>query len=86
MAVIEGLDAERIAGEEERALAVVPNGKSKHTAQARQAALAPVCIGREQNFCIAVCPKGPSGGGEFVAEPAEVVDRAVENERETAVG
>ena len=84
--VVEGLDAEGIAGEEERAFAIIPDGEGEHPAQTREAALAPGGESGEEDFGVAVRAKRPARGGEFVAQGAEVVDRAVENEREPPVG
>jgi len=86
VAVVERLDAERIAREEKQLLALVPDGEREHPAQPAEAALTPVREGGEQHLGVAIRAKRPAGGGEFVAQRAKVVDGAIEDQREPPVG
>src|SRR5216117_1214707 len=63
--VVEGLDAQSIAGTKQPAPRTVPDGEGKHAVEAGEAALPPMAVGLQQHFGV-----GP--GREGVAEPFEL--------------
>src|SRR3989475_449551 len=76
--IIEGLDAQSIAGAKQPAPRAVPDGEGKHAVEAGEAPFPPMAVGLQQHFGV-----GP--GREGVAEPFElrpqvlmIVDLAVE--------
>ena len=78
VAIVERFYAQGIASEEKRTFEVVPDSEGEHAAQAFQTVLAPMGIGREEHFGVAVRAEGPMAG-EFSPQIPVVDDRAVEN-------
>jgi hypothetical protein len=78
----ERLLAEAVAREEEHAAARVPDGEGEHAAQALHHALAPVLPGAQQHLGVRGRREGVARSLELGAQLAEVVDLAVERERQ----
>lgn len=83
---VEGLDAERVAGEGEFLLVVVPDGNGEHAAQAGKHGGAIFGKEGENNFSIAGGAEGVAARDELSAELLVVVDFAVEDEDVATVG
>ena len=81
--VVERLDPERVAGEEERPLPLVPEGEGEHAAEAREHRRAVSRVEGEEDLGVALRP--PRVAGELVAQGAEVVDLAVQDDPVAAV-
>ncbi len=88
--VVKRLLAGAIACKKQRcglaARSAIVNCKRKHAVETVQALLAPHCIRGEDDFSIAVAMKSASKLREFAAQFAKVVNLAVENNREAAIG
>ena len=84
--VVQRLDAEVIACGEQRLRAGIPQREGEHAAQARDQPFAPCMPTRYESLGIARGAKGPSAARELVAQLAEVVDLAVEDHGDLAVG
>ena len=83
---IQGLDAEGVAGDEERPLDGVPDGEGEHAAEPTDRGGAPVVEGDDDRFAVALGLEGGSVlAAQLVPELEVVVDLAVEHER-VAVG
>ena len=78
--VVQRLNSHGIARQEQPLSRRVPEGKRKHAAQPRQARLAPHTISGQDYFRIGVTFELGTGGFEFLAKFAEVVDLAVEDD------
>ena len=86
-AVVEGLLAHAIAGEMQHAFLLVPHGKGKHAVEALGGCDdAPMTKGRQHDLGVGVAAKGVAEGSEFGAQILEVVDLAIEDDDEAAIG
>src|SRR6185437_4138525 len=81
----ERLLAETVARDEELRLAGIPDRKGEHAAQALHAALAPLGVGVQQHLGVAVARECVALLLELGAQLAEIVDLAVEGEREAGL-
>ncbi len=84
LAVIQGLDAEAVA-RQEQGLAV-PDGEREHAVQAFDAGFAPLEIGAQDDFGIAVGMEMMAQRDQFAAQFRVVVDGAVEHQRRAGAG
>ncbi len=84
--VVERLDAQVIAGGEERLRAGVPEREREHPAQVRDDVLAPLRPPGQYRLGVARRAERPAAARQFVAQLTEVVDFAVEDQRHAAVG
>ena len=78
--VEQGLLAEAVARQEQRALHVVPDGQGPHAVESRQAVGAPLGVGGEDHFRIGLAAEVVALGGQFGADLEEVIDLAVEGD------
>lgn len=86
VAVVEGFDAVGVAGQPQGALGGVPEGEGVHAAQALEQVFAPVPVAVEQDFGVAVGMENAAGALQLLAQFAEVVDFAVEDQYAAAGG
>jgi hypothetical protein len=84
--VVERLDAECVAGEEEGTLAVVPNSEREHPAQRVEHLRAAVGVQVQQNFRVALAAEGATLAFELASQFTIVVDLAVERDHVAPVG
>ena len=75
--VVERLDAEAVACEEERLAARVVDGEREHAAEARDGVFAPVRVGREHGLGVAVGRIAFRRAPDLLAQRCVVVDLAV---------
>jgi len=80
--VIQRLDAETVARQEQRALAQVPDGEGEHAVEVRHAVFAPSMIGLEDHLAVAVGEEVIPHLLQFFAQLAVVVEGAVEYQRQ----
>ena len=85
-AVVEGLDAERVPGAEQFAGPGVPDGEGVHAAEPVHHVLAHQGVGLEQHLGVTVGPQGDPLLLQFGGHLDVVVDLAVEEHPEAAVG
>src|SRR5205807_450080 len=83
--VIKRLDAEPVAGEEERLAVAVPQRKSEHAAEALHAVLAPLLPGVNDDLGVAPGTKYVTRAHELGDQLLVVVDLAVEDDDDAAV-
>ncbi len=84
--VVERLDAEMVAREEQLAPATVPQREREHAGQPVEHPRAPGLPAVDQHFAVALRDEDVSGGRELVPQCAEIVDLAVEDDGDRAVG
>src|SRR3954454_2978796 len=84
-AVVQRLDPEAVAREDETAARRVPNRNGEHPAQPFGEAFAVLFVEMEQHLCVAVRPEPVSGALELAAQFAVVVELAVLDDVERAV-
>ena len=77
-AVVEGLDPESVAREEEGAIVFIPDGEGKHAAQFLGAVGAVFFVGVEDDFSIGVRFEAVAFAAKLFSEDEVVVDFAVE--------
>jgi hypothetical protein len=82
VAVVERLDAQPVAGQEQRALAQIPEGEGEHADQMLDALFAPFGIGFENDLGVALGEEAVTLGQQFPPQFPVVVDRAVEDQRQ----
>ena len=80
---IQRLDPQTIAGQKQALGIAFPDGKGKHAIELGQQRFAPGVIALEQNFGIATRIKAVAQGFKLGAQLGEVIDRAVEGQRQT---
>jgi len=80
--VIQRLDAEAVAGEEQRAMAQVADGEGEHAVEMLDAFFAPGVIGLEDHLAVALREERVAEFFEFLAQFAVVVDGAVEHQHQ----
>ena len=85
LVVIERLDAKDVAGTKELVLVLVVNHKRVHAAQAVDQVLAPLLVAVHQDLGVGVAVEGVAGCLQLGAKLLEVIDLAVENDRDLAV-
>jgi len=85
LVVVKRFDADAVADEEEFLEAEVPDGEGEHAAEFFEAGGAPLAVGLEDDFGVAVGAEAVAEGGEFVTEGGEVIDLAVEDDDGLAV-
>ena len=78
--VVERLDAQPVASQEEPPLAPVPDGEGEHPAQPFDARLAELLVGVNDRLGIGARPKTVAARREIAREVGEVVDLAVEHD------
>src|SRR5215471_19786037 len=83
--VVEGLDAEAVAGEHELAHPLIVEGEGKHPVQRGERAQAVQCVGVEDDLAVRARPEAPAPSLEKRPQLHEVVDLAVGDERESVV-
>ncbi len=86
LGVVERLDSERVACEEELAFHRVPDAESEHAAESIDNFVAPPPVTEENHLGIAVRQESLAERLELAAELEVVVDLAVEGDRQVAVG
>ena len=84
--VVEGLDAEAVAGGEQALLAPVPDREGEHPAQPAHAVRTPAGVGGQHGLGVGLAAPGDAGAGELGAQLAKVVDLAVQHDDVAAVG
>ena len=84
--VIDWLDAELVAGEEQAAAARFPDGQAEHSLKAVEDLVAPFHEALDDDLRIAVTAEPVALGLELRAERAEIVDLAVEGDPDAAGG
>ena len=84
--VIQRLDAERIAGEEQRTLQLVPDAESEHAAQVAHHVGAVLEIKAQQHLRVARRAEAVPALLQLSTQLAEVIDLAVEDDPQPAVG
>src|SRR5207247_1155414 len=84
--VIERLDAEMVAGEEELAPPAVPQREREHAGDAVEQPSAPLTPAVDQHFAVAVGHEAMTFGGELAPKLAKVVDLAIEDHGDVAIG
>ena len=82
----EGFDAEAVAREEEGSVGGGEDGEGEHAEEPVEALGAPMEEGLKEDFGVGAGMEGAAGGAQFIAEFAEVVDFAVENDRGAGFG
>ena len=82
---VEGLNAERITGESELLVLLVPNGDGEHSTQTGKASRTLLSKERKDNFSIAGGLEGVSAGDELSAKLSVVVDFAVKDKDIAAI-
>ena len=85
-AVEQRLDAETVARQEQAAGVAVVQGKGEHAAEAVDAALAPLLPGIKNDLGVAVGAEVVAQGRQLAGQLAEVVDLAVVDHAQIAVG
>src|SRR5215470_16832282 len=83
--VVEGLDAEAVAGEHELAHPLIVEGEGEHPVQRGQRAQTVQCVGVEDDLAVRARPEAPAPSLEEWPQLHEVVDLAVGDERESVV-
>ena len=79
---VERLLAELIAGQHQPAAGMIPQSEGEHAAQPRHAIRAPFDIGIEQHFGVGLGAEAMALSFELLAQQFEIVDLAVEDERD----
>ena len=77
--VIEGLDAEEVAGTKQCFVFLVPDDEGKHPAQFLQDLFAPFFVAVDQNFCIRAAAHHMAFCDQFFSDFLMVVDFAIES-------
>ena len=85
LGIVERLDADAIAREQQRAAAAVPERDAEHAAQVRERVLAPLLVGVDDGLGVGVGVERVAVGDELGAQLAVVVDLAVEDDPDRAV-
>ena len=80
LGIVEGLDAEMIAGAEQFALVPVPDHEGEHASNLLQQFHAPLLIAMQQHLGVAFGGEGVSGRDQFLTQRLIVVDLAVEGD------
>jgi hypothetical protein len=80
LAVVQGLDAQTVARQQQTAAVALPEGEGEHALQMAHAILAPGVIGLEDDFGVAVGEKVIATLTEFGAQLPVVVDGTVEDD------
>ncbi len=83
--VVQRLDAEPVAGEEERLAIPIPQREREHAAEPLDAVLAPLLPGMNDHLGVAAGPEAVSKLREFRDQRLIVVDLAVEDDDHAAV-
>ena len=83
--IVQWFDPDAVACEQQRARGPMPEGDAKHASQAREDGVAPLLITVNYDFGVAVGGEPVTGGEEFCAELAVVVDLSVEHDLDRAV-
>jgi hypothetical protein len=83
---IERLDAEPVAREHDAAAVALPDREREHAAEALDAARAPGMPGLENDFGVAAGEEAVAAGFQLPAQFAEIIDAAVERDREPERG
>ena len=69
-----------VCGQQHAAMAIVPDGESKHAAQLLHHFSAPLLIAVDDDFSIGMGTEGVSGGNQLSAQFLEVINFAVEGD------
>ena len=85
LGIVEGLDAEVVAGAEQFAPVLVPDYEGEHAPDALQQIDAPLLIAMEQHLGVAFGGEGVARGDQFVAQRLVIVDFAVEGDDQRTV-
>jgi len=83
--VVQGFDAEAVAGEEEGFAVAIPEGKGEHAAEAVDATFAPGFPGVDDDFGVAAGMEDVAERLQFRDEFLVVVDFAVEDDTDAVV-
>ena len=83
--VVQRLDAQTIAGQQQTPLRGVPDRKRKHPAQMVDAAWTELFPQVNDGFGVAGSPKTMTARGEFLAQLAVVVDLAIEDDPDRSI-
>src|SRR3569623_1462302 len=83
--VVERLDAETVAREEQRLAVAIPDREGEHAAQALDAAVAPLLPGLHDHLSVVARTKGEAGGDQLRHQLLVVVDFSVEYHHHRAV-
>ncbi|MCY1423672.1 hypothetical protein D9M71_393940 [compost metagenome] len=79
---VQRFDAEAVAGEEQALVVALPDGQGKHAVELGQQGRAPGVVALEQHLGVAVGPEAVAQGLQLLAQFGEVVDGAVEGQRQ----
>ncbi len=85
LGVVEGLDAEMVAGSEQLAPVLVPDHEREHAADLLQQVHAPLLIAVQQHFRVAFGGEGVARRDQFLTQRLVIVDLAVEGDDQRAV-
>ena len=85
LGVVQRLDADAVAGEEQRAAPSIPQRDAEHPAQVRERVLAPLLVGVHDGLGIGIRVERVPVRDELRAQLAVVVDLAVEDHPDGAV-
>ncbi|MNC31745.1 hypothetical protein D3C75_800770 [compost metagenome] len=79
---VQGFDAQAVAGQEQALVVALPDGQGKHAVELGQQRRAPGVVALEQHLGVAVGPEAVAQGLQLLAQFGEVVDGAVESQRQ----
>jgi hypothetical protein len=83
--VLERLDAEPVAGEEQGLLRLIPEREREHAAEVRDAGLAPFLPGMDDDLGVGCGAEAVAARAEGIAQLAEIVNLAVVDDDHRAV-
>src|SRR6201999_139108 len=75
--VVDQLNTESIACQDESTPTHIPYSQTKHAIQAIQHVIAPLLVSMDDHFRVALCPEDMAEAHQLVAELLEVVDLSV---------
>ncbi|MNO50300.1 hypothetical protein D3C76_406710 [compost metagenome] len=79
---VQGFDAQAVAGQEQALVVALPDGQGEHAVELGQQGRAPGVVALEQHLGVAVGPEAVAQGLQLLAQFGEVVDGAVEGQRQ----
>ena len=82
LCVVQGLDSEKVASDENRVICCIVNSKSKHAAQARKQILLPLLKAVNKHLAVGFGGEFMSLFNQFLTDSLVVVDLAVEGEHQ----
>src|SRR3954467_5215291 len=80
MGIEERLLAQMVRSQQHAVVAIVPEGKGKHTAQLLHHLSAPLLVAMNNDFSVAVGTKSMPGGDQLRTQFLKVIDFAVESD------